>query len=341
MEYVKRLLIVDDSEIDRAVLNSILDQEFEIEEAENGYTALDILLKDKREFDAILLDVSMPNLDGISVLRILRENDLEDLPVFMITAEATKNNVEKAKNYNIAEFIKKPFDREEILKRIRTKLGVEPRMSCGENDIEETRKYIANLKSIYGRYLEWQGKDIGYAIRRERFMMFMLKKSQIMSGGTSEDHFLMEMIAASAYLCNIGEMFCPNNVADMKKKKADSEEEMHTVLGADLVKLNSSSSCSRFVNICSDICLHHHERYDGMGYPKGISGKDISIYTQMCGLLEKFDDIFYHYSRHNELQFEYVIDQLRRDRGLVSEEVFLLLLECKTDIITYYKEHYI
>lgn len=114
MEERKRILIVDDSEIDRTVLKSIMEDEFEVIEADNGYSALEIMLKKKEHLDVLLLDVSMPLLDGLNVLRILRENNLDDIPVFMITAEATKDNIEKASQYNITEFIRKPFNREEI-----------------------------------------------------------------------------------------------------------------------------------------------------------------------------------------------------------------------------------
>ncbi len=124
MKDMKRILIADDSVIDRTVLRNMLDGEFEVVEADNGYSALDIILKKGEAFDAVLLDVSMPFCDGMSVLRVLRENNLKDIPIFMITVEATKENVKKASKYNIAEFIRKPFDRDEVLRRLRAKLGV-------------------------------------------------------------------------------------------------------------------------------------------------------------------------------------------------------------------------
>ncbi len=129
MENLKRILIVDDSEIDREILRNMMDEEFEVSEAVNGYYALDLILKKGETFDAILLDVSMPFCDGMRVLRVLRENNLRDIQIFMITAEATMENIEKASQYRVAEFIKKPFDREEVLKRLRAKLGVEKKIN--------------------------------------------------------------------------------------------------------------------------------------------------------------------------------------------------------------------
>lgn len=342
MDELKRILIVDDSEIDRAVLKSILDDEFEVAEADNGYSALEIVLKKKESFDAVLLDVSMPILDGISVLRILRENNLDDIDVFMITAEATKDNVEKALQYNIAEFIRKPFDRDEILRRVRSKLGVEEKTALTRADIDETKRYISGLEFIYDRYLSLSGKDNGHDERRAQLMRIVLERCPALEKGTEDNSFRMEMICKAAYLCDIGNMLLQNIPEDKEDEKAGSDiYQQHTVLGADIVQLNYSRHCRRFVQICADMCLHHHERYDGNGFPHGICGNENSIYTQLCGLLEKFDEAFFKYSKHNELQFDYVINHLRCDDGFVSDEVFALLVDSKSDIIKYYNENYI
>lgn len=333
----KKILIVDDSEIDREVLKSILENEFELLEADNGYSALDIILEQKEHVDAVLLDVSMPFLDGLSVLRILRENNLDDVAVFMITAEATKDNIEKASQYRIAEFIKKPFDREDILNRVRSKLGVIPKMNLTKADIEETRMYMAALERIYDRYLFLAGKNKGRDERRAHFMKILLEKYSAKEKEAEMDKFQIEMLSKAAYLCNIGDMLLPDIP---EEEKADSYiYQQHTSLGADIIQLNSSKHCRRFVQLCADICLHHHERYDGKGYPQGIYGNNISIYARMCGVLERFDDLFYNYSRHNELQFDYVINQLRSDTGFAGEEVLSLLVASGHDIINYYSKN--
>lgn len=344
MEDLKRVLIVDDSEIDRAVLKSILDDEFEVIETDNGYSALEIILKKKEPLDAVLLDVSMPFLDGLSVLRILRENNLEDVPVFMITAEATKDNIEKASQYHIAEFIRKPFNREDILKRVRTQLGVVAKKSLTKADMDETKRYISDLEFLYKRYLNLAGGDKGRDERRAHFMKILLEKCPSVGKETEADLFRIEMLCKAAYFCNIGNMLLHNIAEDTESEEENADRELyrqHTVLGADIIRLNSSKHCRQFVQICADLCLNHHERYDGKGFPHGTCGKDISIYAQMCGLLEKFDDLFFRYSRHNEMQFDYVINQLKSDVGFVSEEVFALLVNSKAEIIKYYADNYI
>ena len=153
MDGLKKLLIVDDSEIDRMVLRNILEGEFEVYEADNGYLALDMIIMRKKPLDAILLDISMPILDGLNVLRIIRENELKNglktIPVFMITSEATKDNIEKAIKYHIEDFIRKPYDRDVILQRVRDGLGVESQYGYSKEDLELLRKCIADLEGIY------------------------------------------------------------------------------------------------------------------------------------------------------------------------------------------------
>lgn len=344
MENLKKILIVDDSEIDREILKSIFEDEFEVIEADNGYSALEIIMKEKERIDAVFLDVSMPVLDGLNVLRLMRENDFDDVPVFMITAEATKDNIEKASQYKISEFIKKPFDRDEILRRLRLNLGVAAKQELRERDVSETRRYISDLESVYDRYLMFSGQDKRRDERRYDLMKILLQRSPNVSKETELDRFKVELISKAAYLCNIGNMLVPDILSegqkDNEKDGSDANTE-HTIFGAELIRLNYSKYCRYFVQICSDMCLHHHERYDGTGFPHGISGSNNAAYTQLCGLVDRFDRQFFNYNEHNSIQFDLVISNLAKDVGAFGDNVFALLKDSKNDIIRYYQENYL
>ncbi len=124
MGYRKNILIVDDSEVDRKVLEEILSHDFEVFQVNSGYAALNFLQDKEVSFDAVLLDISMPLLDGFSVLDLMEKYQIKEIPVFLITSEATLKNIQKAAQYNVAEFIRKPFDGNAILKRLKAKLGM-------------------------------------------------------------------------------------------------------------------------------------------------------------------------------------------------------------------------
>lgn len=335
----KRILVVDDSEIDREILRSILGDDFDMVETDNGYQALEFIIKEKDSLDAILLDVSMPVIDGFSVLKLLRENNIYTIPVFMITVEATKDSVEKAAQFKVSEFIRKPFDREEVLKRLRSKLGVLTTPKLTADDIAETKKYIADLESVYDRYMKHIGEDNGHCVRMMNLMKILLNRFTLNTKGEKLEREQIELVSRAAYFCDIGYMVTPNLPGFRKVKNDDDSPDVyqnHTINGAALIRLNYSEKCRYFVQVCADMCSHHHERYDGNGYPHRILGSNNSIYAQMCGLVDKFDTMFYKYREHNELQFDFVISDLAQDTGAVSREVLTLLKDSKFNIVMYY-----
>lgn len=335
----KNILIVDDSEIDRMLLKSILCDEFDIMEAENGYAALEVLLKNTESFDAIMLDVSMPVIDGFGVLSIMKEKGITHIPVFLITAEATRDNIERAAQYNISEFIGKPFDREMVLNRLKSKLGVVIKHKITDEDVKATNKYIADLKSLYKKYLLNFGEDFRHYSRITDLMQILLSKYSVITANVEMDRPEIEMISNAAYFFDIGTMLVPSNSMYRAVKRDEQGNDIyqsHTVLGAELIKLNQMPGCEYFVQICSEMCIHHHERFDGKGYPHKVSGDKLSVYSQMCSLLHEFDNLFFRYRERSGKQFDFVISELGQDEGAVSPEVFSLLSGSKFNISMYY-----
>lgn len=337
---LKKLLLVDDSEIDREILKSILIEDFEIIEAENGYEAMQVMPKTIHQLDAILLDVSMPILDGFSVLRLMREKEMNKVPIFLITAEATQDNVEKAAMYNVVEFIRKPFDREEILKRIKSRLEGIVAKYFTEEDIEATSRYASELEQVYNSYLMNHGKDINFYKRVSGMMRILLNKYASVSRAANIDDVQIDILSKAAYFYDIGMMLIPEDsrFGALQSNLLSAETyQKHTMLGADIIRLNHSSHCKYFIQVCSDMCIHHHERYDGEGFPQRVLGNKISVYAQMCRLIEEFDRLFSKYREHSELQFDVVMKELIQDKGLVRQELFSLLSDCKKEVIAYYK----
>lgn len=336
----KKILIVDDSEIDREVLKNILYDDFDIMEAESGYAALEIILKQKDILDAILLDISMPVLSGFDVLKLMRENHVTNIPVFLISAEANEGNIKKAAYYNITEFIVKPFDRDEVLKRIRLKLGVITDYSLSDEDIDETYKFISQLEAVYNGYMSNYEMDNGHCMRMVELMRIMLNAYAKVSKSEMLDRTQIDLISKAAYFCDIGYMAVPSKMlrATAQGEVESDQYKKHVTLGSNIIRLNFSKRCKYFVEVCADMCIHHHERYDGKGYPHKLVGNNNLIYTQICSLIEKFDQLFYKYRERNELQFEFVASGLVKDKGSVSQEVFSLLTGCKTEIVKYYQK---
>lgn len=331
----KTLLIVDDSEIDREILKNIVSSEFNVIEADGSYPALEIILNKTSSPDAILLDVSMPVMDGFGMLQVMKDNFI-NIPVFLVTAEATRDNVEKATQFNVTDFIRKPFERADVLRRLRMKLGIVSDYNLTTADIEETLSYISDLKQLYDCYMVNSGQNSGHYKRIADLMRILLNEYAVAAGKPELDRTHIEIISNAGYFCDIGNMIVSSKYTKPIKQEEMEKDGSHAILGANIIQLNYSPNCEYFVQICSDICMHHHERYDGKGFPHKILGDNNLVYTQICRLADKFDSLFFKYSEHSEAQFEYAVKELSQDEGDVSMAVFALLSNCKWDIICYY-----
>lgn len=335
----KRLLIVDDMEIDRIILKSILSTEFEILEANGGNMAFEYITTRRDQLDVILLDISMPHIDGFDVLRFMKEKGL-DIPVFLVTAEPTRENVEKALQYNVAEFIGKPFDKEDILRRLRSRLGVIPNYDRQKSDLAETLKYISDLEAVYKNYLNnFEKNDEHYRVMMD-LMKILLNNYRRANRGTSLDEDNIELISRAAYFCDIGQMMIPDKRIQLSMARQTQIQDMqrsHTMLGSTLIRLNRAKSCGYFVEVCSSMCLHHHERFDGTGYPNGIVGKNNSIYNQMCRLVDEFEQMRSKFYGDKSKPVKFVIKRLTSDNsGIVSPEILSLLEDCEEQIFSYF-----
>ncbi len=339
----RQLLVVDDSEVDRIILKSILANEFTLQEATNGSMAIEFITRIRDQLDAILLDISMPHITGFDVLQFMRDKGTNDLPVFLITSEATRENVERAQAFNVEEFICKPFVKDDILRRLHSRLGVIPEFDPKKEDISETKAYIAALQDIYQRYLANFGKkDDRYRVMVD-LMRILLTRYSRTKQGKWVDADCVELISQAAYFCDIGEMLIPDKRMQLLEGQTAIAEtqQQHTVLGASLVRLNQAKTCGYFVEICSGMCLHHHERFDGTGYPDRIRGKNNSVFNQVCRLVDDFEDKRSKFYGNSTRPIKFIIKRiLGDDPGMVNKDVLQLLEDCEPQILDYFSRSY-
>lgn len=335
----KGLLIVDDTEIDRVILKSILTSEFDITEANNGNFAIEYLTRQADKLDAVLLDICMSPIDGFDVLRYMKDKNITDIPVFLITAEPTRENVERALQYNVTGFIGKPFDKDDILRRIRSRLGIPPFYDLQKLQINETMRYIADLESFYQQCLANLGKDDAHYRTMKDLMEIMLNHYARTSRAPKLTVENIRLIAWAAYFCDIGELFIPDKRMQMLdgRSMVKDQQKNHVELGSAMIRLNRAPNCAYFVDLCSDMCLHHHERYDGTGYPSHVSGDNISIYNQMCRLLDEFDSMRSKFYGDKAKPVSFIIKRLTGEEGaMVSQEVLSLLEDCEKEFFNYF-----
>ena len=344
----KRLLIADDSFIDREILHHILENYFEITDAKNGYEALDLLIKKEEKYDAMLLDVMMPVIDGFSVLHLMKNNGIEGIPIIMMTAEATKENVRRAAEYGITSFVSKPFDAEMVLEKVHSLLDIEPRnknLDVGplkEYDINDTNIFIGRLTAIYKEYLKNKGVSDERFKRISELTRILVTEYGSQFVGDEYEPAKINMITTAAYFYNIGYMTIPDRCIDFPKKN-ESDYRMyqkHTIAGAKLLRLNISQSCTYFISVCSDICMYHHERADGTGFPHQLTAAETPIHAQLCSFAIQFDEIFCKLDDFTRQNFNIALSQMSVDSGAFSEEIYKLARECKGTITDFYRNRF-
>ena len=335
----KQLLIVDDTEIDRIILKSILSADFEVAEADNGNAAFECIMTLADELDAILLDIAMPHIDGFDVLRFMKDKGVTNIPVFLVTAEPTRDNVERAIEYNIAGFIGKPFDREDVPRRLRSRLGVVPTYDLKNEETKATAAYVADLEVFYRQYLTNFGRDDSRCRTLSDIMRILLSNYERKQWDIRLNPKSIDLIAQAAYFCDIGEMLIPDRrLQNMEGTGRNQDlQQSHTLLGNRLIRLNRAKSCEYFVEVCSSMCLHHHERFDGQGYPHGLAGKSNSLLNQMCRLADEFVQQRAKFYGNGAKPVKFVIRRLINDyEGMVDPRLTSLLEDCEPQIVDYF-----
>lgn len=347
-EAKKRLLLADDSFIDREILHHILENHFEITDAKNGYEALNLLTKKEEHYDAMLLDVMMPVIDGFSVLQLMENNRIEKLPVIMMTAEATKENVRRAGEYGVTSFVSKPFDPETVLEKVHTLLNIEQRTPLKdigplkEFDINDTNVYIGRLQGIYKEYLKNRGASDERYKRISELTRILMSQYASQFVGDEYEPAKINMITTAAYFYNIGYMTIPDRCIEFPKKN-ESDYRMyqkHTIAGGRLIRTNIAPSCNYFISVCTDICMYHHERADGTGFPHQLTAEEIPIHVQVCSFAAQFDEVFCKLDDFTRQNFNIAISQLSVDAGAFSDEIYKLARECKGSITDFYRNRF-
>lgn len=354
----KKILIVDDSDLDREILKVILEGMCDIEEATDAFEALENVCSPDSDIDGIMLDVQMPGLDGFGFLRIARLLNI-NIPIVLITAEATRENVAKAAQSGVISFISKPFHRESVQARMNSVLknmvpgagggaGASARGNAGgggssaASDEDELADLVKTLEDIMKSYFKARKmNDKRYKnVEAVAEVLFgeLIRKGKA-EGITEED---IPYLAKAAYFCDLGLMIIPDEQAYAEEplKVGGWQEKMvyknHTTVGAQIVSLSTSPACSKFVEACADMCQNHHERVDGKGYPRSIGPSDFSLNAQVCGMA--YDLVVLVEKKQAEGgSVEDAIAEMERTSGNYGLEVFDALGSCHSRIVAAFR----
>lgn len=294
----QQILIVDDSEMNRAILTEILQKDYRILNAEDGEQCIEILEQKGTAISLILLDLVMPKMDGFEVLAVMNKKQwIEDIPVIMISSEDSAQFIQKAYEFGVTDYIGRPFDAKVVYQRVfnTIKLYAKQRhlLSLVTRQIYEKEHSNRIMITILSQIVEFRNGESGPHVMHINILTELLLE-QLMK--RSNDYHMtwseQQMIVTASSLHDIGKIGIAESILNKPGRLTDEEFEImktHTLIGASILEKMELYQDEPLVQIARDICRWHHERYDGRGYPDGLKGDQIPISVQVVALADVYD----------------------------------------------------
>jgi len=294
----QKILIVDDFEINRAILSEMLGKEYDIIEAENGAQAVAVLQKHGVGISLVLLDIIMPVMDGYEVLNVMNEKGwIKDIPVIMISSENSPASINRAYDKGVTDFISRPFDIRIVRRRVKNIILLYAKQKKLEtmvsDQIYEKEKTGSLMISILSHIVEFRNGESGLHVLHVQALTGMLLKSLMRKTDsyklTSSE---VDMISTASALHDIGKIAIPSEILNKAGRLTDEEFKVmktHSAIGADMLKGLDAYRGEPLIKFAHEICRWHHERYDGRGYPDGLKGDEIPVSAQIVSLADVYD----------------------------------------------------
>ena len=301
------ILIVDDAPENIALISSLLRGSYHTQAARDGQAALHLASADDPP-DLILLDVTMPIMDGYEVCQRLKANSkTSEIPVIFITARSETEDEQRGLDLGAVDYITKPISPAILAARVRTHLRLKSvsdflrdKNFFLEQEIQARTRQISAIQDAtmvaMGSLAETRDNETGNHIRRSQLYLKALavKMSEHDDFTDILEPSMIEVLYKSAPLHDIGKVGIPDSIL-LKAGKLTTEEfeimKEHTTIGRDAILAAERllDSPTTFLHIASEIAWSHHERWDGTGYPQGISGNDIPFPGRLMAVVDVYD----------------------------------------------------
>lgn len=334
----QKILIADDSEMNRSILADMLEDEYEIMEAENGVQAVAAMEKYGVELSLLLLDIVMPEMDGFEVLEVMNEHQwIEDIPVIMISAESSPAYIDRAYEMGATDFIVRPFNEMVVRRRVVNTILLYAKqkklMGMVADQIYEKEQNSNMMIDILSHIVEFRNGESGWHVRHVHTLTELLLQHLIQKTDqyeiTQKD---ISIISLASALHDIGKIAIDDKILNKPGRFTDEEfaiMKTHSAIGADLLKDLPLYQDEPLVKYAYEICRWHHERYDGRGYPDGLVGDEIPISAQIVAIADVYDALTSERCYKKAFPHEEAIGMILDGKcGVFNPQ----LLECLTDI---------
>lgn len=292
------VLIVDDSEFNREILISILGNEFSTIEAGSGEECIKCLEHYGKHISVVLLDVVMPGMDGFDVLSYMNVHHIiDEIPVIIITGDESDRSIRKAYELGVSDYINRPFDVKVVYRRVMNTIQLYSKqrrlIKRVTEQIIEKEKDARIMTGIISHIAEFRNGDSGkHIINIRRLVRMTLERLVLKTDRYPLSMRDIDMITNASALHDIGKIGIDDKILNKPGKLTAEEFEKvktHTTLGAEMIWSLREYRDEPLLQYARDICLYHHERYDGSGYPYGLKGDEIPIAAQVVAICDVYD----------------------------------------------------
>ena len=336
----QKILIADDSEMNRELLAAILEEEYDIIQVNDGVQAVDCLQRQAEEISLLLLDIVMPHMDGFEVLSYMnKEHWIDAIPVVIISSENSPIYIKRGYDLGATDFIGKPFDANMVLRRSANAilLGAKQRRmtSIVSNQIYEREKSSKLMINILSHIVEFRNGESGLHVLHIQTITEMLLRQLVQKENNryalSKEQ--IRMITTASALHDIGKISIPDEILN-KPGRLTAEEfaviKGHSMAGANMLsELPLDQKEEPLVKTAYEICRWHHERYDGGRYPDGLKGEEIPVSAQVVALADVYDALTSERCYKDAYSHEKAIEMILAGQcGAFNP----LMLECLLDI---------
>jgi putative two-component system response regulator len=295
-------LVVDDIDINRLIISELFAGRYEVLEASNGKEALEIIDDDKSDLAIVLLDMVMPVMDGFGVLKAMNiSGKINSIPVILVTSEDDDEMALESYSLGVSDVIHKPFNASIVNQRVTNvidlyvyKNHLEDKLVEQKNELIKQEGRIKQMNSslidTLSATVEFRDLESGKHIQRTRLLIKLILENLRDQYSITDEQ--LELISSASALHDVGKIAIPDAVLLKPGRLTPEEYEVmktHTTKGSEIIERLDMLRDEEYYTYCHDICRHHHERYDGKGYPDGLAGEDIPIWAQAAALTDVYD----------------------------------------------------
>ena len=293
----QKILIVDDSEMNREMLKAILGEGYKYIEAVDGAQALRMLRKDLH-IDLMLLDINMPKVDGFTVLEYMNQfRWIDEIPVIMISANDDRESIGRCYGLGVSDYIRRPFDTFIVQRRVKNTLTLYANqkrlMGMVSDQIYRNQRDNNVMIGILSHIVEFRNSESAQHVLQVQTVTGMLLRRL---GEKTDVYHLTEekirLIVTASALHDIGKISIPESILNKPGRLTPEEFDVirtHPAIGASMLEGLTPYRKEPLLKAAIEICRWHHERWDGGGYPDGLLGEQIPISAQVVALADVYD----------------------------------------------------